>query len=157
MSEIATFGAGCFWGVEMAFANLPGVRSTTVGYAGGWLDRPSYRDVCGGNTGHAEVVRVEYEPDRVSFEDLLETFWSCHDPTQLNRQGPDVGFQYRSVIFCELEGQHAIAEASKERIQRSGRHSKPVVTSIEAAGKFFRAEEYHQKYLAKRGLATCAV
>ncbi len=153
--ETATFGAGCFWGVEAEFAGVPGVKSTEVGYAGGSLPDPSYRDVCRGDSGHAEVVRVTFDPGRVSYETLLETFWTCHDPTQVNRQGPDVGYQYRSVIFCENARQVTEAAASKARLERSKTHSLPVATAIEPAGAFYRAEEYHQQYLAKRGLAAC--
>src|ERR1043166_8554475 len=123
----ATFGAGCFWGVEAAFRRVPGVTATAVGYAGGWLDNPTYRDVCGARTGHAEVVRVEYDPARVSYEDLLDVFWGCHDPTTPDRQGPDVGTQYRSVIFFHTPEQEATAVASKERLQASGRLRRPIV------------------------------
>ena len=153
--EIATFGAGCFWGVEETFAGIPGVASTAVGYAGGAVSNPSYEDVCRGDTGHAEVVRVRFDPARVSFEALLDAFWECHDPTQVNRQGPDIGYQYRTVIFCENADQDSMARASKERLERSGGYSRPVATAIEPAGAFYRAEEYHQRYLAKRGLAAC--
>ena len=139
----------------MAFAKVDGVKATVVGYTGGWHPEPTYGAVCMGNTGHTEAVRVEFNPKRVTYEALLETFWACHDPTQLNRQGPDVGYQYRSVIFCSHEKQRAVAEAMKERLDRSGRYSNPIATVIELAGPFYAAEEYHQKYLAKRGLATC--
>ncbi len=155
MSEIAMFGAGCFWGVETAFADVPGVKSTLVGYAGGWSPQPSYEDVCGGDTGHTEVVRVEYDPEQVPYETLLETFWSCHDPTQVNRQGPDLGHQYRSVIFCRDEVQRAVANKSKRRLESTRRFARPIATSIELFRNFYAAEEYHQKYLAKRGLAAC--
>jgi peptide-methionine (S)-S-oxide reductase len=151
----ATFGAGCFWGVEAAFRRVPGVTSTSVGYSGGTLGHPSYEDVCTGTTGHAEVVEVEYDPGRVTYEQLLDTFWENHDPTTRNRQGPDVGTQYRSAIFFHDLEQEAAARASKEEQQR--KHSKPIVTEITPAGPFFRAEEYHQRYLEKRGLATCTV
>ena len=153
----AMFGAGCFWGVEAAFARVPGVTSTAVGYAGGHVERPTYQQVCSDRTGHAEVVQVEYDPERVSYDELLEVFWSEHDPTQLNRQGPDVGSQYRSVIFVHDAEQEQAALASKERLQASGRFRRPVVTRIEPAPPFWRAEEYHQKYLEKRGLAHCAL
>lgn len=157
MLEIATFGAGCFWGVEVAFAKLPGVKSTVVGYTGGWDSKPTYRAVCRGNTGHTEAVRVEFDPRRVNYEDLLETFWACHDPTQFHRQGPDIGFQYRSVIFYGDNKQQALAEAAKDRMDRGGRYSRPIATLIEPAAQFYPAEDYHQKYLAKRGLATCGI
>ena len=157
MTQFATFGAGCFWGVEATFANVPGVTATSVGYTGGSAENPTYQAVCRGGTGHTEAVRVEFDPDKVSFEALLETFWACHDPTQLHRQGPDVGYQYRSAIFCEDDQQRIEAEASRDRMDRSGRFRRPVVTAIEPAATFHLAEDYHQKYLAKRGLASCAV
>ena len=153
--ETATFGAGCFWGVEAAFGRIPGVVSTTVGYAGGTKDNPSYEEVCRGDTGHTEVVRVDFDPDRVSYAELLNAFWECHDPTQINRQGPDFGYQYRSVVFGESDEQLAVARASKEALANSGKHRRPVATAIEPARKFYRAEEYHQRYLAKRGQAVC--
>ena len=155
MTEKAMFGAGCFWGVEEAFRELPGVISTAVGYSGGHVESPSYELVCGGRTGHAEVVEVEYEPNQVSFEQLLDVFWENHDPTTLNRQGPDVGSQYRSAIFFTTPQQEAAARASKERMSASGRYKRPIVTEITAASSFYRAEEYHQQYLAKRGQARC--
>jgi peptide-methionine (S)-S-oxide reductase len=151
----ATFGAGCFWGVEAAFRRLEGVTRTEVGYEGGHTERPSYEDVCRHGTGHAEVVEVTYDPERISFEDLLEVFWAEHDPTQLNRQGPDVGDQYRSAVFVHDEEQRAAAEASKERLASSGRWPRPIVTAIEPAQTFWPAEDYHQRYLEKRGLASC--
>ncbi|MGM0576147.1 MAG: peptide-methionine (S)-S-oxide reductase MsrA [Myxococcota bacterium] len=151
----ATFGAGCFWGVEATFSGVPGVHQTTVGYSGGHTDHPTYADVCSGTTGHAEVVQVEYDPAKVSYEDLLEVFWTCHDPTQVNRQGPDVGEQYRSVIFTHDEEQARLARESKARLDASDRWSRPVATSIEPARPFWRAEDYHQQYLAKRGAAPC--
>jgi peptide-methionine (S)-S-oxide reductase len=154
---IATFGAGCFWGVEAAFRRIPGVTSTAVGYSGGHLQNPSYRDVCMDTTGHAEVVQVEYDPARVPYEDLLNVFWENHDPTTLNRQGPDVGTQYRSAIFFHSPEQEATAQASKERLAGSGRFKRPIVTQIEPAAEFWRAEDYHQQYLEKRGLATCHI
>jgi peptide-methionine (S)-S-oxide reductase len=155
--EKATFGAGCFWGVEAAYRQINGVVSTAVGYAGGTLENPSYRDVCTDRTGHAEVVEVTYDPARVSYEDLLNVFWENHNPTQLNRQGPDVGTQYRSVIFYHSPEQQAAATASKEQLERSGRYKKPIVTEITPAPAFYMAEEYHQQYLEKRGLSTCHI
>jgi peptide-methionine (S)-S-oxide reductase len=157
MTERATFGAGCFWGVEVAFRNVEGVLGAAVGYAGGSFEEPTYEDVCSGTTGHAEVVEVEYDPERVSYEQLLEVFWDNHDPTQLNRQGPDIGSQYRSVIFYHTPEQKAAAEESKRRRGQSGRHKRPIVTTIEPASTFYRAEEYHQRYLEKRGLASCRI
>jgi peptide-methionine (S)-S-oxide reductase len=151
----ATFGAGCFWGVETKFRAVKGVTVTAVGYEGGKTDNPSYRDVCSDTTGHAEVVEVDYDPAQVSYEQLLDLFWSSHDPTTLNRQGPDWGTQYRSVIFYHTPEQQAAAVASKERVQASGRFRRPVVTAIEPAGTFWRAEEYHQQYLEKRGGGSC--
>jgi peptide-methionine (S)-S-oxide reductase len=151
----ATFGAGCFWGVEAAFRRLEGVVRTEVGYEGGHTERPTYQDVCGHGTGHAEVVEVTYDPERISYDDLLEVFWAEHDPTQLNRQGPDVGDQYRSAVFVHDEEQRAAAEASKERLAASGRWPRPIVTAIEPAQTFWPAEDYHQRYLEKRGLASC--
>jgi peptide-methionine (S)-S-oxide reductase len=153
----ATFGAGCFWGVEVAFRQVPGVIDAAVGYAGGTVADPSYQQVCTGRTGHAEVVQVEYDPARVSYEQLLDVFFANHDPTQLNRQGPDVGTQYRSVIFYHDEAQAEAARAAKEALQASGRYRRPVMTEIVPFSNFFRAEEYHQRYLEKRGLASCAV
>jgi peptide-methionine (S)-S-oxide reductase len=153
----ATFGAGCFWGVEAAYRQIKGVVSTAVGYAGGTLENPTYRDVCTDKTGHAEVVEVTYDPARVSYEDLLNVFWENHDPTQLNRQGPDIGTQYRSVIFFHTPEQQAAAVASKEQRERSGRYKKPIVTEIAPAPTFYMAEEYHQQYLEKRGLSSCHI
>jgi peptide-methionine (S)-S-oxide reductase len=155
--EKATFGAGCFWGVEAAFRQVKGVTSTTVGYAGGALKNPTYKDVCTDKTGHAEVVQVEYDPSQVSYEDLLNVFWRVHDPTQLNRQGPDVGTQYRSVIFFHTPQQESAARASKEKLQRSGAYKRPIVTEILPAPEFYCAEDYHQQYLEKRGLAQCRI
>ena len=149
----ATFGAGCFWGVEAAFRLLEGVLATRVGYAGGGVENPTYRDVCSDHTGHAEVVEVTFDEAVVPYEQLLAVFWAEHDPTQLNRQGPDIGSQYRSVIFVHDEEQRRAAEASRERVQ--GRLSRPVVTQIEDAPPFWEAEDYHQQYLEKRGLARC--
>ena len=151
------FGAGCFWGVEEAFRNVPGVKQTAVGYAGGTTVNPSYEDVCSDETGHAEVVQVEFDPDETSYRDLLNVFWAEHDPTTLNRQGPDVGRQYRSVIFYYTPEQKAAAEQSKAELDKSGRFRRPIVTQIQPAPKFYRAEEYHQRYLEKRGLAHCAI
>ena len=151
----ATFGAGCFWGVEARFRQVPGVIDTAVGYSGGTVANPTYEQVCTGRTGHAEVVQIEYDPDRVTYEQLLDVFWNCHDPTTLNRQGPDVGTQYRSVIFFHTPEQQAAAEASKRALQESGRFPRPIVTEIAPAGPFYRAEEYHQRYLEKHGLPSC--
>ena len=153
----ASFGAGCFWGVEAAFRELPGVRETAVGYQGGTLKNPSYEDVCSGRTDHAEVVHVEYDPAEVSYDQLLDLFWVEHDPTTPNRQGPDVGTQYRSVIFYYTPAQKAAAEASKAKLEASGRFKRPIVTQIVAAPEFYRAEEYHQRYLEKRGQRSCAI
>lgn len=155
--EKATFGAGCFWGVEAAFRQIPGVVATSVGYEGGTTDNPSYRDVCSHTTGHAEVVEVDYDPARVSYDDLLAVFWDEHDPTQLNRQGPDVGDQYRSVVFYHTPEQQAAATASRDRLAQSGKYRRPIVTVIEPAETFYRAEDYHQQYLEKRGLSTCKI
>jgi peptide-methionine (S)-S-oxide reductase len=155
--EKATFGAGCFWGVEAAFRQIPGVTSTAVGYMGGTLKNPTYKDVCTDRTGHAEVVEVTYDPAKVSYQTLLNVFWENHDPTQLNRQGPDVGTQYRSVIFFHSPEQEAAAQASKEERRRSGAYQRPIVTQIVPVAEFWRAEEYHQQYLEKRGLSTCHI
>jgi peptide-methionine (S)-S-oxide reductase len=152
----ATFGAGCFWGVEAAFRRVPGVIDAAVGYMGGTLANPTYQDVCTDRTGHAEVVQVEYDPARVSYEDLLDVFFTIHDPTTLNRQGPDVGTQYRSVIFYHTPQQRDAAEAFKDQLQRSGRFRRPIVTAIEPAATFYRAEEYHQRYYEKHGLTGCS-
>lgn len=154
-TEVAMFGAGCFWGVEAAFQGVKGVTKTEVGYSGGSMKNPTYKDVCGDDTGHAEVVRVEFDPSQVSYEDLLDVFWENHDPTQLNRQGPDHGSQYRSAIFFFSPEQEAAAKASKERLIRSGKFSRPIVTEITKASDFWRAEDYHQQYLEKRGLKVC--
>lgn len=145
----ATFAAGCFWGVEQTFRRIAGVIEVEAGYTGGHVDQPSYRDVCSGQTGHAEAVRVQYDPERAGYEDLLETFWQCHDPTQRNRQGPDVGTQYRSAIYYDGPAQHEAAERS--RAAAAHRFSQPIATEITEAGPFYRAEEYHQRYLEKRG------
>ncbi len=156
-TEKATFGAGCFWGVESTFRNIKGVTDAAVGYAGGKTENPTYEDVCSDETGHAEVVQVEFDPAIVSYEKLLDVFWSSHNPTTLNRQGPDVGTQYRSVIFYHSPEQRAIAESSKAALEKSGKFRSPVVTQIEPAPKFYRAEEYHQRYLEKRGRSHCAI
>jgi peptide-methionine (S)-S-oxide reductase len=150
----ATFGAGCFWGVEIAFRQVPGVMDAVSGYAGGTMASPSYHDVCTGRTGHAEVVEVTYDPARVTYEDLVNVFFSHHDPTTPNRQGPDRGTQYRSAIFYHDEEQRRTAEAAKERWDRSGRWQSAIVTEITPASTFYRAEEYHQRYLEKHGLAS---
>lgn len=151
----ATFAAGCFWGVEEAFRRVPGVVEAESGYTGGATENPSYKDVCSGDTGHAEAVRVEYDPERVSYEELLEKFWEIHDPTQRNRQGPDVGSQYRSAIFTQDEAQAAAARAAIARLHAEGTLPRPVATEVVEAGPFWRAEEYHQRYLEKRGAAHC--
>ncbi len=150
--EKATFGAGCFWGVEAAFRKIKGVTATSVGYTGGSLDSPTYEDVCTGRTGHAEVVEVEYDPSQVSYDELLAVFWDIHDPTTLNRQGPDVGTQYRSVLFFHNAEQEAAANKSKEKIQSSGRFTRDIVTEITPASQYYKAEDYHQQYLERRGL-----
>jgi peptide-methionine (S)-S-oxide reductase len=157
MMEKATFGAGCFWGVEATFRAVPGVKDAAVGYAGGKTENPTYEDVCSHATGHAEVVQVEFDPAVVSYDHLLDVFWSNHNPTTLNRQGPDVGDQYRSVIFYHSPEQKAAAEASKERLEKNGRHKQPIDTYIQPAPTFYRAEDYHQRYLEKRGLSHCAI
>ena len=156
-SEKATFAAGCFWGVEAAFREVKGVTATTVGYTGGVTENPTYKEVCSGRTGHAEAVQVEYNPAVVSYGDLLDVFWGSHDPTTPNRQGPDVGAQYRSAIFYHTPEQKAAVAASKEKLDKSGRWKKPIVTEIAPASTFHRAEEYHQQYLEKKGLATCHI
>ncbi len=154
-TETATFAAGCFWGVEETFRHVEGVVDTAVGYTGGHTRNPTYEDVCAGGTGHAEAVRIEYDPAVVSYEELLDVFWKCHNPTTRNRQGPDVGSQYRSAVFYHNEPQREAAEASKKALDESGRHARPVVTEIGPAGEWWRAEEYHQQYLAKRGRSNC--
>jgi peptide-methionine (S)-S-oxide reductase len=155
--EVATFGAGCFWGVEETFRKIPGVKNTVVGYMGGTTENPTYEEVCTDKTGHAEVVQVEYDPAEVSYEELLDVFWNSHNPTTLNRQGPDVGTQYRSVIFYHTPEQKRVAEASKEKMDRSGKWKDPIVTEITPASTFYRSEEYHQRYLQKRGLDSCSL
>ena len=151
----ATFAAGCFWGVEAALRQVPGVTATTVGYVGGHLANPTYETVCSGHTGHAEAVQVEFDPARVSYDALLQVFWQNHDPTTLNRQGPDVGTQYRSAIFFHSPEQQAAAQASKEQLAASGVFKRPVVTEITPATAFHAAEDYHQQYLEKRGQTHC--
>jgi peptide-methionine (S)-S-oxide reductase len=151
----ATFAAGCFWGVEETFRKLPGVTATAVGYMGGTTANPTYEDVCTDETGHAEVVEVEYDPAKIGYEQLLDVFWQNHDPTQLNRQGPDVGTQYRSAVFYHTPEQKTAAESAKASLRSSDRYRRPIVTEITAAGPFWRAEDYHQKYLQKRGKDSC--
>lgn len=155
--EKATFGAGCFWGVEERFRKIPGVIETAVGYEGGDTDNPTYKEVCTDTTGHAEVVQVEYDPEKVSYGALLDIFWANHNPTTKNRQGPDVGTQYRSVIFYHSPEQQAAAQASKDTLEASGKWKSPIVTDIVPAQTFYKAEEYHQKYLMKRGEESCHV
>ena len=155
--EKATFGAGCFWGVEAAFRQIKGVASTAVGYMGGTLDRPTYQDVCTDKTGHAEVVQVTFDPAKVTYEQLLDVFWKIHDPTQVNRQGPDFGKQYRTAIFYHTPEQEAAARKSKQQLDASGKFHRPIATEITAAGPFWKAEEYHQRYLEKRGAASCHI
>lgn len=156
-TAIAIFGAGCFWGVEEAFRNIPGVLDTAVGYMGGTLKNPTYEDVCTDLTRHAEVVQVEFDPSQITYEKLLNVFWESHDPTTLNRQGPDVGTQYRSVIFFHSPDQQKIAEHSKTMLAESGIYKTPVVTAIIPAQTFWRAEDYHQQYFARRGGGQCHV
>ena len=151
----AIFGAGCFWGVELTFSKIAGVESTAVGYCGGSVPNPTYEIVCTGQSGHAEVVLVEFDPDKVSYNNLLDAFWSLHDPTTLNRQGPDIGTQYRSAIFFQDENQAVAARAFRDKLQQSGRFKNDIVTEIVPTAEFYRAEEYHQKYLEARGLGNC--
>jgi peptide-methionine (S)-S-oxide reductase len=157
MTEKATVGAGCFWGVQEAFRLAPGVIETSAGYAGGHMENPSYRDVCTDQTGHAEVVQVEYDPAKITYPELLAIFWASHDPTQVNRQGPDVGTQYRTMIFYHSPEQEQAARASKAELDASGKFRRPIATEIVPAREFWRAEEYHQQYLAKRGLSHCHI
>ncbi|MEJ7760634.1 MAG: peptide-methionine (S)-S-oxide reductase MsrA [Gemmatimonadaceae bacterium] len=157
MESKATFGAGCFWGVEAAFRQLPGVLSTSVGYLGGTMTNPTYRDVCSGRTGHAEVVQVTYDSESITYDDLLTVFWDNHNPTTMNRQGPDIGTQYRSAIFYHDDEQKATAISSKDERDRSGRLGKPIVTEITAATEYYEAEDYHQQYLEKRGMSSCHI
>jgi peptide-methionine (S)-S-oxide reductase len=155
--DTASFAAGCFWGVEATFRQAPGVVSTAVGYMGGKLENPTYQDVCTDKTGHAEAVQVVYDPAKISYDELLNIFWQNHDPTTPNRQGPDVGTQYRSVIFYHTPEQEALAKASRENLERTRAFKRPIVTEIVPAAHFWRAEEYHQQYLEKRGLAQCHI
>ena len=157
VTEKATFGAGCFWGVEAAFRQIKGVKATAVGFMGGALDNPTYEDVCYRKTGHAEVVEVEFDPELVSYGTLLNVFWENHDPTTMNRQGPDVGEQYRSAIFVQSAEQQTAAEASKAKLETAGRYPRPIVTEITQAETFYKAEDYHQQYLEKRGLSNCHI
>lgn len=154
-TEIATFGAGCFWGVETTFRAVPGLLDAVVGYLGGTLKHPTYEDVCTGTTGHAEVVQVTFDPSIVSYETLLDVFWKCHNPTTRNRQGPDIGEQYRSAIFTHSAEQKRIAEKSKLALEEAKKFALPIVTEITDASEFYRAEEYHQQYLKKHGLDNC--
>lgn len=153
--EKATFAAGCFWGIESAFCQIDGVISTQVGYSGGHSENPTYDEVCKDKTGHAESVLIEFDSDIVSYDRLLELFWNIHDPTTLNRQGPDVGSQYRSIVFYHNEEQKKKAFALKEKLEKSGKFSKKIVTEIIPETKFYKAEDYHQKYFHKRGIARC--
>ena len=155
--EKATFAAGCFWGVEATFRQLPGVTSTRVGYIGGHTENPTYKEVCTDHTGHAEAVEVEFDPAKIHYPDLLKVFWENHDPTQLNRQGPDYGKQYRTAIFYHSPEQEAAAQASKQALEQSGAYKRKIVTEITPAAEFWRAEDYHQQYLEKRGLASCHI
>lgn len=157
MQELATFGAGCFWGIEAAFRRVPGVVDVAAGYSGGHTDNPTYRDVCTDGTGHAEVVQVTFDPEQLSYGQLLDVFWKIHDPTQVNRQGPDFGTQYRTAIFFHTPEQEAEAKKSKQALDSSGKLRHPIATEITAAGKFWRAEEYHQRYLEKRGATSCHI
>jgi len=154
-TSLATFGAGCFWEVEEAFRTLAGANQTTVGYMGGTTVNPAYEEVCTNRTGHVEVLQVEFDPTQIKYAQLLDAFWQCHDPTTLNRQGPDVGSQYRSVIFFHDKDQQAVAEQSKAELAKSGKFTDPVVTTIESAQTFYPAEEYHQQYLLKNKSANC--
>jgi peptide-methionine (S)-S-oxide reductase len=157
MQEIATFGAGCFWGIEAAFRRVPGVLDAAVGYSGGRTENPSYQDVCTDTTGHAEVVQVTFDPEKLSYDQLLDVFWTIHDPTQVNRQGPDYGKQYRTAIFFHSPEQEAAAKKSKQALEASGKLRRPIATEITPAAPFWRAEEYHQRYLEKRGAASCHI
>ena len=155
MSEIATFAAGCFWGIEVTFAKIPGVLETAVGYSNGQTENPTYKDVCTDETGHAEVVQVTFDPAKVSYAQLLDAFWTMHDPTQVNRQGPDFGTQYRTAIFTHSAEQEAIAKKARAAVESSGKFKRPIATEIAPAGTFYKAEDYHQKYLEKRGASSC--
>jgi peptide-methionine (S)-S-oxide reductase len=153
----ATFGAGCFWGVEETFRTLPGVTATAVGYAGGHVEQPTYEQICTDTTGHVEVVQVDFDAEQISYEKLLEVFYSCHDPTQVNRQGPDFGKQYRTAVFYHDATQQAAAELAKATLDASDKFAKPIATAIEPAAKFWPAEDYHQQYLHKRGQSSCRI
>jgi len=155
MTQKATFAAGCFWGVEALFRQLDGVVDAACGYEGGHVDNPTYQQVCSGTTNHAEVVEVDYDPERITYEQLLDAFWNLHDPTTPNRQGPDVGTQYRSEIFFHTPEQEAAAQASKRAMDESGKFANPIVTNITPASTFWRAEEYHQRYFEKTGQVNC--
>jgi peptide-methionine (S)-S-oxide reductase len=157
MTQLATFAAGCFWGIEVKFRNIPGVVDALVGYSNGHTENPTYKDVCTDETGHAEVVQVEFDPEKVKYEALLDAFWQMHDPTQKNRQGPDFGTQYRSAIFTHSAEQEEIAKRSKAALEARQKFAKPIATEITPAGKFYAAEEYHQRYLEKRGMASCHI
>jgi len=157
MQEIATFGAGCFWGIEAAFRRVPGVLDAAAGYSGGNTQNPSYQEVCTDSTGHAEVVQVTFDPEKISYDQLLGVFWTIHDPTQVNRQGPDYGKQYRTAIFFHSPEQEATAKKSKQALEASGKLRRPIATEITPAGPFWRAEEYHQRYLEKRCAASCHI
>jgi len=155
--ETAVFGAGCFWGVESFFREVPGVEDAVCGYAGGSVPNPTYKQVCNGNTGHAEVVEVTYDPAKVSYDRLLDVFFANHDPTTMNRQGPDVGSQYRSAVFAKTPEQEQIAKRKIEQLTQAGRFKRPIVTSVEPFRNFHRAEEYHQRYFEKHGMPSCHV
>lgn len=155
--EKAAFGAGCFWGVEEAFRTLPGVAKTTVGYMGGHTENPTYEQVCSDRTGHAEVVLVEFDPEKISYEKLLEVFFASHNPTEINRQGPDEGSQYRTVVFAYNDEQGYAAERAKKKLSDSGKFLKPIATQVVKAPAFYPAEDYHQQYLLKRGKSSCHI
>ena len=155
--ELATFAAGCFWGVQAKFDQVPGVIATTVGYTGGHTKNPTYKEVCSDTTGHAEAVLVEFDPGKVTFGQLLDTFWNMHDPTTPNRQGPDIGSQYRSAVFYHSETQQKVALELKQKLEESGRYRRPIVTEIAAASDFWPAEDFHQKYYEKHGISACSV
>jgi peptide-methionine (S)-S-oxide reductase len=155
--EKATFAAGCFWGVEDEFRKVPGVLNATVGYSGGRTQNPTYKDVCSGTTGHAEVCQVEFDPEKTSFESLVSLFFNMHDPTTLNRQGPDVGSQYRSAIFYHNETQRTKAEEVKEKLEKEAKFKRPIVTEVKAVSDFYPAEEYHQQYFQKNGISHCHI
>ena len=157
MVQKAVFGAGCFWGVELEFSKLPGVVATQVGYGGGKIERPTYDDVCSGTTDHTEIVEISFDPAKISYQALVEKFFSLHDPTQLNRQGPDIGHQYRSVIFFQDAGQENIARAVRTELSAANRYAHPIMTAVEPAPVFWPAEEYHQQYLAKQGRGACHI